>query len=59
MTITKSQYNNYMRLKALERGGHVLTTDGLRFIISSCGGDPSKIGKLFLEQYARWVAQNT
>ena len=53
-TITNTQYDEYMRLKEAERNGHLLTTDGMRLIVRSCDYDPAKIGKHFLEVYARW-----
>ena len=54
VTITKKQYEDYQRLKEIERSGHVLTTDGLRFIIAANDGDPDKIGKYFLELSGEW-----
>lgn len=54
MTITKSQYQDYQRLKEAERTGHLLTEDTLRLIIRSCEGNPEKIGRHFLEVYYKW-----
>ena len=52
--ITNAQYDDYMRLKEAERKGHILTTDGMRLIVKCYNYDPAKIGKHFLEVYARW-----
>lgn len=57
MNITKKQYEDYQRLKEIERSGHVLTMDGLRFIIAANDGDPDKIGKYFLELSGVWNAK--
>lgn len=57
MTITKKQYEDYQRLKEIERSGHVLTTDGLRFIIAANEGDPTEIGKYFLDLLGNWNAK--
>ena len=57
MTITKKQYEDYQRLKEIERSGHVLTTDGLRFIIAAHHGDPTEIGKYFLDLLGNWNAK--
>ena len=54
MTITKSEYADYMRLKQAEREGHLLTVDGMRLIVKACEYDPAKAGRHFLEVYARW-----
>ena len=54
MTITKSEYADYMRLKEAEREGHLLTVDGMRLIVKACEYDPEKVGRHFLEVYARW-----
>ena len=59
MTITKSEYAEYKRLKAAEREGHLLTQETLRLIIRACEGDPAKIGRHFLEVYYRWKRGNT
>lgn len=57
MTIRKAEYQDYQRLKKLEAGGHLLTADALRFIISAYHGDPEQIGKHFMEIYARWQSE--
>ena len=57
MTIRKAEYQDYQRLKKLEAGGHLLTTDALRFIISAYHGDAEQIGKHFMEIYARWQSE--
>lgn len=54
MTISKKDYADYMRLKQLEREGHLLSVDALRMIVRACDYDPEKVGKHFLEVYARW-----
>lgn len=54
MTITAKEYADYMRLKREEKEGHLLTTDGMRLIVKACEYDPAKVGKHFLEVYARW-----
>lgn len=54
MTISKKDYADYMRLKQLEREGHLLSVDALRLIVRACDYDPEKVGKHFLEVYARW-----
>lgn len=58
MTITKKQYEHYQRLLQLESSGHLLTTDGLRFIIAANKGDAEKIGQHFMEIYGKWVNTN-
>lgn len=58
MTITKREYADYQRLKQIERNGHLLTIDGLRFIIQAHNGDPEAIGKHFLELYGNWNNKN-
>ena len=57
MNITKAQYADYMRLKEAERDGHLLTTDGMRLIVRACEYEPEKVGRHFLEVYARWRAK--
>lgn len=54
MTITKAEYADYQRLKKAEREGHLLTVDGMRLIAKACEYDPAKVGRHFLEVYARW-----
>lgn len=54
MTITKQEYADYQRLKREERSGHLLTTDGLRFIIAAYHGNATEIGQHFLEIYGEW-----
>lgn len=58
MTITKKEYENYQRLLRLESSGHLLTTDGLRFIIAANEGDAERVGKHFLEVYGKWTKTN-
>ena len=53
MTITKSEYADYQRLKAAEREGQLLSTDALRMIVRACDFDPEKVGRHFLEVYAK------
>lgn len=49
--ISKERYEEYLSLKERE---HELPTKGaLRLIIRACEGDPEKIGRHFLEVYAR------
>lgn len=55
-TITNAQYEEYLRLKEAQRNGHLLTTDCLRMIVRCYDYDPAKIGKHFLEVYAKWRA---
>lgn len=57
MTITKQQYEDYLRLKDLERSGHVLGLDALRLIVREAEYDPAKVGRHFLELYAKWNAE--
>ena len=54
MTITKAEYADYQRFKKAEREGHLLTVDGMRLIVKACEYDPAKVGRHFLEVYARW-----
>ena len=54
MTITKAQYADYMRLKEAERSGHLLTLDTMRLIVRACEYDPEKVGRHFLEVFAKW-----
>lgn len=54
MKITAEEYAEYLRLKRAESEGHLLTTDGMRLIVKACEYDPAKVGKHFLEVYARW-----
>lgn len=54
MTISKKDYADYMRLKQLEHEGHLLSVNALRMIVRACDYDPEKVGKHFLEVYARW-----
>lgn len=54
MIITKREYEDYLRLKHAEQDGHLLTTDGLRFIIAAHNGNAEEIGKHFLEIYGKW-----
>lgn len=54
MTISKAQYQDYLRLKEAERTGHLLSEDTLRLIIRSCDGNPEQIGNHFLEVYYKW-----
>lgn len=49
--ISADRYKEYMRLKERER--ELPTKDALRMIIRECDGDPEKIGRHFLEAYAR------
>lgn len=44
-TITKKQYNEYIRLCQQRDEGKILTPDGLHFICEANGYDPEKIGK--------------
>lgn len=55
-TITNAQYEEYLRLKEAKRSGHLLTTDCMRMIVRCYDYDPVKIGKHFLEVYAKWRA---
>ena len=48
-TITKKQFNEYMRLCQQRDEGKILTSDGQHFICEANGYDPEKIGKHFLE----------
>lgn len=52
-TITKKQYNEYIRLCQQRDEGKILTPDGLHFICEANGYDPEKIGKHFLEVLPR------
>lgn len=57
MYMTKRTERDYSRLKHLEQTGHILTTDGLRFICEAHGYDAEKIGKHFLEILVKWNAE--
>lgn len=52
-TITADQYAEYMELKQARRDGHLLSADTLRMIVHACEFDPEKVGRHFLEVYAR------
>lgn len=52
-TLTAEQYAEYMELKQAKRDGHLLSVDTLRMIVRACDGKPEKIGRHFLEVYAR------
>ena len=54
--MNKRQEADYARLIRLEQTGHVLTMDGLRLIIKACEYDPERVGKVFMETYAKWRA---
>lgn len=56
-TLNKAAMADYERLKRLERTGHLLSTDGLRLIVKACEYDPAEVGKVFLETYAKWRAE--
>ena len=49
--ISKERYEEYLSLK--EREHELPKKDALRLIIRACEGDPEKIGRHFLEVYAR------
>lgn len=49
--ISKERYEEYLALK--KRECELPTEDALRLIIRDCDGDPEKIGRHFLEAYAR------
>ena len=53
MKITDAEYRDYQRLKREEQAGHLLTLDTMRLIVKACDYDPEKVGKHFLEVYAR------
>ena len=53
MRITVAEYLDYQRLKHEEQAGHLLTLDTMRLIVKACDYDPEKVGKHFLEVYAR------
>lgn len=53
MRINDAEYRDYLRLKEAERTGQLLSTDALRMIIRAYDYDPAKIGKHFLEVYAK------
>ena len=57
MYINKHGEADLNRLRKLESTGHILTTDGLRFICSAHDYDPERIGKYFLEKLAEWNAE--
>lgn len=52
-TISKRQYDEYLRLCRRRDEGRILTPDGLHFICEANGYDPEKIGKHFLEVLPR------
>lgn len=52
-TITADEYAEYMELKQARRDGNLLSADTLRMIFRACDGDEAKIGRHFLEVYAR------
>lgn len=52
-TLTAEQYAEYQELKQARRDGNLLSADTLRMIFRACDGDEAKIGRHFLEVYAR------
>ena len=52
-TITAEEYAEYQELKQARRDGNLLSADTLRMIVRACDGDEAKIGRHFLEVYAR------
>lgn len=52
-TLTADEYADYMELKQARRDGNLLSADTLRMIVRACDGDEAKIGRHFLEVYAR------
>ena len=52
-TITADEYAEYQELKQARRDGNLLSADTLRMIFRACDGDEAKIGRHFLEVYAR------
>lgn len=48
-SITNAEYEEYQKYKRQKLRGHILTPDGLRFIVESYDGDAEKIGNHFLE----------
>ena len=52
-TITADQYAEYMELKQAKNDGHLLSADAMRMIVRACEFDPEKVGRHFLEVYAR------
>ena len=52
-TLTADEYAEYMELKQARRDGNLLSADTLRMIFRACDGDEAKIGRHFLEVYAR------
>ena len=52
-TITADEYAEYTELKQAKRDGNLLSADTLRMIFRACDGDEAKIGRHFLEVYAR------
>lgn len=49
--ISKEKYEEYLQLKAREH--ELPTKDALRMIVRACDYDPVKVGRHFLEVYAR------
>ena len=54
MRITDAEYRDYQRLKREEQAGHLLTLNTMRLIVRACDYDPEKVGKHFLEVYAKY-----
>lgn len=52
-TITADQYAEYLELKQAKSDGHLLSFDTMRMIVRTCEFDPEKVGRHFLEVYAR------
>ena len=53
VTLTAEEYAEYQELKQARRDGNLLSADTLRMIFRACDGDEVKIGRHFLEVYAR------
>lgn len=49
--ISKEKYEEYLQLKAREH--ELPTKNALRMIVRACDYDPVKVGRHFLEVYAR------
>lgn len=54
--ISNKEYEEFEQYKRDKLNGRVLTPDGLRLICQANELDPEKIGRLFLEVYARQQA---
>lgn len=55
--VKNADFEEYRRYREDLQHGRVLTPDGLRFICNANDMDPEKVGKHFLDQYAKFKAE--